>query len=367
MRARAAVGFIFVASLLWGREAAASEFTVELAPQRTREAAEARVAGGSVQGARVVRRYVRNTGWSYVVVVDGLSDLAAARAAAGRLASADVPATIYEKEGRDLKEREIVSAPAAEAGSKAEDDARGRRRRGADDGAEKVLDAAVRAHGGRGGGLERLSEADSLRFVFDRRVPAGGAELLARNVYVRQGDAVRLEVTITEGQGEDSVTVVRQDGAAWVVVDGATTERDAARVREVLGRFSPETVLAVPLGLPDDVETAEVWRNLRLVGLAVEDGGNRQILEPVEQARGGMVSAAFDPTDHTLRRVTWSAEAGELIFRYDDYRRLDRHLVVPFRARVERDGALIEEVRVVELALDPPLDAGLFTSPENPG
>lgn len=353
-------------TLSWSAGAGAAEFYVELPPQSTKAEAERQLAATGVEGARVARRYVRGVGWSYAVVVEGLSDLDRARATAGRLATAEQPATIYARDGREISEVETV-ASAAEAEQRVDSGPERRRRRGADDGAEDVLDAAVRAHGGRSGGLERLSEAAAIRFVYERRVPADGGTLVAHNVFLRQADNARLEVRIKDGQGQDSVTVVRPDGKAWVVVGGAVTDRDAARAREVLERFSPETVLAVPLGLPDDVETAEAWRNLRLSGTALEDGGNRKVLEPAEKGRGGLVSAAFDANQHTLTRVTWSAEAGQLTFRYDDYRRLDKHLVVPFHARVERDGVLIEEVRIQELVLEAPVDAQLFAPPTNPG
>lgn len=367
MVARSILGFSLLAlTTLTTLPAWASEFAVELPPQSSKEAAEAMLPKGAVTGAHVVRRYVKSTGWSYLVVVDGLSDLDAARKAAGQLATPDEPATIYKKDGKEVREVEVVSTPVLAKDSEADKD-RARRKRGSDDGAEQVLDAAVRAHGGRGAGLEQLTSAAALRFAYTRKVPADGAEIVADNVYVRKGTGVRLEVKITSGAGQDSLTVSAPDGKAWVYAGGALTDRDPGRVAELLERFSPETVLALPLGLPDDVETAEVWRDLRLVGTVVEDGGSRQLLEPSNKSGSGLVSAAFDPTDHTLRRVTWSAESGELTFRYDDYRRLDRHLVVPFHARVERDGALIEEVHIRELSLEPVLEATLFDAPGNPG
>lgn len=367
MRSSLAFVFALVVGALTGPLAAASEYAVELSPQGSKTAAEAQLSQSSTEGAHVVRRYVQHAGWSYVVVVDGLPSLEAARLAAGHMATTENPATIFEKDGKEIKQLEVVTAPAAAAVAEDEASAHTRRKRGADDGADEVLDAAVRAHGGRGAGLERLAEATGVRFVFDRTVPADGGQLVAHNAYVRQGTSARLDVDITSGDGQSSVTVVRPDGKAWVVVGGARTDREAARVREVLERFSPEAVLAVPLGLSDDVETAEVWRNLRLVGTQVEDGGNRQILEPTTAANGGLVSAAFDPIEHTLRRVTWSADSGQLTFRYDDYRRLDRHLIVPFHARVERDGALVEDVRVLEFTLDPPADPSIFALPGDPG
>lgn len=356
-----------VSIVAWAGVAQAAEYVVELPPQVDREQAAALQARSGVEGARVARRYVRETGWSYSVVVEGLSDLQAARTAAGRLATPDLPSTIYEIDGSERKEVEVVSA-AAPAPAPAHDEAASpRRRRGGDEGAETVLDAAVKAHGGRGGGLERLSGAAALRFVYQRTVPVEGGKLVAENVFLRRAEGDRLEVKITEGTGTDSVTVARRDGDAWVQVNGAVTERDGARAREVLDRFSPEAVLAVPLGLPDDVETAEAWRSLRLVGTVEEDGRPQQLLEPREKGKGGLISASFDPESHTLSRVTWAAEAGQITFRYADYRKLDKGLVVPFYTRVERDGALVEEVRVEELTLDLPLDLTLFQAPGGAG
>lgn len=365
MRWAGIVSVIAVAA--FAGSALGADYSVELPPMASRDDAAAQVARAGVEGARVARRYVRDAGWSYAVVVEGIPDLETARAAAARLATAELPSTIFTMEGKEQREVEIVTAQAAAAPNARAADEPARRKRGGDAGAEGVLDAAVKAHGGRGGGLEHLSGDKGLRFVYVRSVPVDGGDLVARNTFVRRPEGSRLDVQITKGVGKDSVTVARRDGAAWVVVDGAVTERDGARAREVLERFSPEVVLAVPLGLPDDVETAEAWRSLKLVGIVEEDGQRRQLLEPIERGKGGLISASFDPESHLLSRVTWAAEAGQLTFRYDDYRKVDRSLIVPFHARVERDGALVEELRVEELVLDGPIDLSLFSVPPGAG
>ena len=355
-----------IAFAAWAGSALGADYSVELPPMASRDDAAALAERAGVEGARVARRYVRDTGWSYAVVVDGITDLDAARDAAGRMATADMPSTIYTIEGKEQKVLEVVTATPPKATPKAGAEP-AHRKRGGDDGAEDVLDAAVKAHGGRGGGIENLAGDKPLRFVYVRTVPMDGGQLVARNTFLRRAEGARLEVSITEGTGKNSITVARRDGSAWVVVDGATTERDGPRAREVLDRFSPEAVLAVPLGLPDDVESAEAWRSLKLVGTVEEEGERRQLLEPIEKGKGGLISASFDPESHLLSRVTWSAEAGQLTFRYDDYRRIDRSLIVPFHARVERDGALVEEVRVEELVLDGPIDLSLFAAPPGAG
>ena len=351
---------------LWATDALAAEYSVELPAQRARVDAEGMLLAAGVPEARVARRYERELGWSYVVLVDGLADLDAARVVGGRLAAADQPATIFEHDGKEVREVEMITA-ATPAGRPEEQGSERGRRAHRDAAAASVLSDAVKAHGGRAGGLERLAEAGSLKFVFERTIPKDGTQLVARHTFVRQGDNLRLDVKIIKGEGKDSETAVGSVGAAWVAVDGVVTERDAARTREVLDRFSPETLFAVPLGLPDDVETAEAWRDLRFVGTVKEDGAEVALLEPAEAGRGGLVSASFDPSTHTLRRVTWAAESGQLTFRYDDYHRLDRRLVVPFHARVERDGVLVEEVRVDALDLDVTVPSDLFASPRPAG
>jgi hypothetical protein len=62
--------------------------------------------------------------------------------------------------------------------------------------------------------------------------------------------------------------------------------------------------------------------------------------------------------------VSWAAESGEITFTYADYRELGEggDLVVPFETRIERDGSLIEEIRVVELELGLELAAELFAA-----
>lgn len=353
--------------LLGSGTALAATYAAELPPQASKAEAEAMLAGHEASGAKVVRRYARGAGWSYFVVIDGLADLDAARAAAGKLAGPEAPATVILHDGKETREIEIVTALVQNKATPRDEESGSRKRRTPDDGTADLLAAAVKAHGGRGDGLERLSQAEALRFVFQRTVPADGGLLVAHNVFLRQGESVRLEVVVTQGAGKSSVSAVGPGSEAWVQADQSVVSRDPNRTREVLGRFSPEAVLAVPLGLPDDVETAEAWRNLHLVGEVTEDGVVRTVLAPREEGKGGLVSAAFDPEQHTLSRVTWRAEAGQITFRYDDYRRIDKHLILPFHARVERDGQLVEEVSVEVLELDVPVDAALFSAPKESG
>lgn len=352
--------------------ALAATYAVELPPQADKAAADQLLADSAVSNGRVLRRYVAGQGWRYVVVVDALPSLDNARETGARLAGAGQTASIYVINGDEIALAEVIeptaSAPSSRAAvevAPAPPPAPERPRRGASPEAQAadVLEAAVRAHGGREGGLERLGEATSVQFRFVRTVPGDAGALVAEHRYLAQGGGLRLDVDVSSGQGQDSTTVVDPSGAAWVQASGALTPRDGRRVREVLDRFGPSSVLAVPLGLPEDVATADAWRSLQLDPSRQAADGATVVLTPVAATRQGLASAEFDAETHTLRRVTWSSEAGALTFIYDDYRKLDRRLVVPFRARIERDGQLVEEVQVLELLLDQPLDPAVFKQP----
>lgn len=363
------IGLALIAS-----SALAATYAVELPPQTDKAAADQLLADSAVANGRVLRRYVAGQGWRYVVVVDALPSLDSARETGARLAGVGQSASIYVINGDEIALAEVVAAATSPSSARSETEAAvapppppapERPRRGASQEAQAadVLDAAVRAHGGREGGLQRLGEATSVQFRFVRTVPGDAGALVAEHRYLAQGGGLRLDVDVSSGQGQDSVSVVDPSGAAWVQAAGALTPRDARRVREVLDRFGPSSVLAVPLGLPEDVATADAWRSLRLDPTRQTADGGTIVLTPVAATRQGLASAEFDAETHTLRRVTWSSEAGALTFIYDDYRKLDRRLVVPFRARIERDGQLVEEVQVLELLLDQPLDPALFKQP----
>ena len=227
--------------------------------------------------------------------------------------------------------------------------------------AEGVLRAAVRAHGGREGAGVLVGQASSVRFSYQRTVPEADGQLVATNHFLRKGDAVRLEVSIESGTGVDSITTLTPDRVGWVSVDGQHTERDPGRTLEILERFSPEAVLAVPLGFPEDVETAAVWREMTTVERAGAGAGEVWVLQGAEES--SLKEASFDVRQRHLRQVTWSSARGDITFTYSDYQELEKGLVVPFSTRIERDGALVEEITVSGFELNPELDDALFAAP----
>lgn len=359
---------ILLLALLPGT-ASAADVWVESTPLDSRSAARdlrdgldlldlaARLADEDLAG-EVQRRFVPGDGWGYVLRIEGLDDLGAARLAAAWLADAGVRATLWTREGSEVVQVGSVAAqvPAASA-------------QGAstpiDMPSHRILRAAGKAHGGTRGGLELLRQAEALAFDFERRVYLADGELLAANRYRRLGEAVRLEVDIVEGAGLDSRTVLTPGNKAWVRAgEEDAVGRDPARTREVLVRFSPEGVLAIPLGLAVDLERAADWEGLQVAGRVQQGEQELWVLEPSSEPTGeGLLAARFGVEDALLHSVRWATPAGELDFGFDDYRELQPGLVVPHRVEISRDGRPVEAVRVLSLALDQPLEAELFEAP----
>lgn len=345
----------------------AGEASVESAAYPTREeamvvfeAVEAGLGEGAAERPRLVRRYQQGEGWRYIVIIENM-DGPRAEAVAGL--AEGLTAILPEAAEAPRQPRRPTPAPVVEATPEPEPAAeprkvpRGERMPEADD----LLEAAVKAHGGTEGAGNRLRAASTLRFSYERIVPVSGGTLVAHNEFLRRGDALRLEIEIREGEGVDSTTTLTEEQKGFVAVDGEVLERDGGRTLEMLERFSPEAVLSIPLGLPEDVETAAAWRGLETVRQEEVSGQQLWIVKGNVQDDGmGLREAAFDAEQQRLVWVVWAAESGEVTFRYTDYRTLGEDLVVPFKTRIERDGALVEEISVALLELDPELEARLF-------
>jgi hypothetical protein len=330
--------------------------TVESGALATREEALALFEAldeGTRSSARLVRRYHQGVGWRFIVVVEGLAEpdarkLAASSAELSVIESVGAPTAVT------LAPEPVVAVTPAEVTRPP----RGERLPEAD----SLLRAAVKAHGGAEGAGHRLRAAESIRFTYDHSVPVTGGTLVAHNEFFRLGDALRLDIAIAQGEGRSSSTTLTESQKAYVSVDGTVTERDGARTLEMLERFSPEALLSIPLGLPEDVETAAAWRGLETVRREEHQGRSLWVVRgSVSPGEVGLREAAFDTEGRHLVWVAWQAESGLVTFSYADYRTLGEDLVVPFQTRIERDGTLVEEISIASLELDGVLEPRLFT------
>ncbi len=344
----------------------AAPFSVESPTHVSRETADDLLkkvvqAGADEELTRIVRRYERGAGWRFLVQIDEVGEIAQVKQFAGVMADGErtprvvdlATGAVVEIEPPPAKRANPPAAAAADPGKSAEATSRRSRRE-----ADGVLAAAVVAHGGVAGGLAAIEKATNVTFQFVREVPVDGGTLKAKHVYRHSSDdGWRLDVRVQKGSGVDSTTVVAPDGGAWVVTDGQTVPRDPARTKEIVGRFAPDQLLRVALGVAADIESATAWRELRVVG---PEGDDLVVLRPEGGPVGGLVEVAFARTDHRLRRLTLRDHGRETVYFFDDYREIAPGIVVPHESEVQRDGELVDSVQVLGLDIQNPIPASLF-------
>lgn len=200
----------------------AAPFSVESPGHAVREEAEvlrkaAVSAGASSERTRIVRRYERGAGWRFLVHVDAVPSQEEVEKLVSVLSvGGSAPRVIDLASGEPVQvtapppppPQATASNKPADASATASGARRGRRE------AEGILRAAVDAHGGAAGGLAAMGTARDVTFQFVRDVPVDGQRLVARHVYRRSGDSIRLDVTVQKGSGVDSVTVAGPGGGA---------------------------------------------------------------------------------------------------------------------------------------------------------
>jgi hypothetical protein len=332
--------------------ATAADYYLEAGPYTTR--AEATAAADALKGStqvRVVRRFRAGAGWEFIVRVGSFDDEGEMRAYAHK--SDGTPFASFERVGNSWRRLDEAN----DAGPKPDEliDVPGKTMR-----TPALLRAAVKAHGGRDGGLAILELAPTIVFDYERKLAREDGKTVAEHHYVRQGDAVRLDVDVTAGEGVDSSTILAPDRRAWVSTDETSISRDPERTAEVLARFSPEGLLAVPLGIPHDMETAGPWR---LLAPTAAIHGKRVVARASAPGERGLVSAEFGVEDHLLRRLDWMLDTGPITYVFDDYREVVDGLVVPFHYEVRRGDDPVESMTVHELEIGVALSADTFVIP----
>jgi hypothetical protein len=356
---------------VWVGTARAEGFYVQTGPLDTRAQARQVVdSAGELDGEpRIVRRFRDHHGWEYVVMIEGFEDQGAAHVVANRIAFEWGPVSLYRVDGKAANLVATISADsAAFHGAIVEaveatpsDDSAPRQRQGS-----AILRAALKAHGGRNGGLPRLARAATVEFSYVRRIPTEEDTLVSHHRFVRGALGSRLDVRIDEGQGVNSVTVLTSD-SAWVEVLGERpVVRDVARTREVLELFSPEAVLSVPLTVLWELDDTGAWLGLQTFERREYDGRGVLVIEPTEHREStGLVGAGFWEDEHTLAWITLMGDLGQVTFSFDGYQEVSGGLVIPFQARVERDGRLVEELLIERMSIESELDEALFDRPGN--
>ncbi len=350
--------------LLWSPVGAAA-FFVELSEHGSKVEAEEAAAGHGPEGEafRVTRRFVKGSGWRYLVRVDGFKTKQEAVAAAKSLRAPGQVVLVYGGSGY---RRHVVARVGEDSVSPKEASPVVPATKSLPS-ASSVLRQAAKAHGGRGGGAHRLTQFESIQFSFDSRTVVGEDEWKIRHHFYRQGALARLEVDMLKGDGISNTVVVGEGAKAWVATSELVRTRDVAQARQMMERFAPQTgVLSIPLGLAGDIKSAAEWQGLKTTGLLSYRGVPHLRLVPDLEGdgRGNPLEAAlFEQETGRLTQVTWVTRGGRVTFIYADYRLVADDVVVPFSVRVERNGGMVEAITIGEFKINPKLARSLFSEP----
>jgi hypothetical protein len=388
---------LLVSSAAW-----ATSFVVESPAYATRVEAEAHLQRVLVETgdarARVVRRFIRGDGWRYLVALEGVASAEEAIALQPRFGAGTAVGTVWslDAEGRErvgppgtpaATSTPPVPPPAGPSPALAPPNLAGpkiapilepsgpvgstpapattpdrRELRRVQKATELLLMAAVEAHGGPEGGRAVLDASPALQFAYRRSLPVSGGELVAHHDFVRQGDGMAVRIRVIKGEGVSSRILLASSGRAWVETSEGPVARDPARTREVLARFSPSDLLAIPLGFAADLAGASAWRGL-VAGGVTADGAVLRHPAGVDDAPDGLVEAVFHPTDHHLVRVQWREDEAITTLMYGGYSVVAPGLVLPFRVQVHVDGRLVESLEIESLTLLSKLPAAALAEP----
>lgn len=351
-----------LASLIWGGGVGAADEVVEFYLEspgvavRNDAALVQQVAAEQGWQARIVRRYGQGEGWAYFVLIEGFTEQAAAESAASVLAAATKQEIeVYRREGRAGT---LLGTGAARGGMEVDDMERGSVSKDLP-ASDEILERAVRAVGGREAGLPKLEAVDNLTFRYERTLQRPDGAIVAAHAYLRTPTQARLDVRIVSGPGVSSTTIVHAD-KAWLIANGETLARDPGKSKEILAEFGPEHLLSYPLRFATLVASDPAHGRLVTTDSLRVNGHGGYLLEYAGPEVGGALSVLIDGETWYPVEVTSTSDAGLVRVRFADWRALDAGVIVPFEVTMERDGQVIEVLKVLELEAPTTVEAARF-------
>lgn len=291
-------------------------------PTRDDATAAAQVARKAGLAPRVVKRFVVNHGFEFVLVIDGLADAATAKTAAAGLEKATGQHAVVLSTGG-------APAPVDAAPDEAKT-------------AAQWVASVREAVGGSTGGADALARGAVVHFVFERTLRVGEKEVTFTQEYWRDGTNRRLDVK-TYGAGTDSVAVTTA-GSAWIKTGGTVTPRDIGVLVTTIDAFSPESVLTVALGASDLLKAPEVQRFTVLEGadgLRLGTGG--------DESTTGVAWIDIDPATSLLDGVRFVTSAGPIEWDLRSWKEVASGVVVPMEVHVRRADGRHETLKVKTL------------------
>jgi hypothetical protein len=317
--------------------------------------------------AEIVRSFQRGSGWELAVRTLTTEDSAEAHGFAVRLAELSGRTTrVFVVAGHDALPVDdlsvLVASPGGEPGGAApgqvgaaEGGGDVRAARGAE-----LLAAVALAHGGGSAGPQAPGEAQAggwaqVHCRYERRIVTEQGVLRVGHEYWRDGEALRLDVRILEGVGQDSVAIARGTDAAWLQVGGELHEVVPGPTREGLLAFAPEAVLGQALAI-------RAWGVDRpaLVVDSPAEGGDLAWMELDPGNGGERLLVGVDPGDHRVRELALRGGEDGSRWRFADYQELGDGLIVPLKSETLDGGESRERLVFKLLERGAPIDPAVF-------
>jgi hypothetical protein len=284
--------------------------------------------------AQLSRLYRHGRGWEFTVDVKGFDGISEAIVAADLLGEAWGRGVAVLGEARPLPlESRVVLMEDAPLPS-----------------AHEVRHRLSVSLGGPDRALTRLGQATAIEFLFTRALPQEG--LVMRHRFERGPDHVRLALDPVEGEGVASVTTLEREGEVWVArledPSGVRAVEESAAL-EIIASFEPQSVLGLPLALPQMLVTDPVMSGMRVEATVEREGQICLLL----QGRGpdGAVKMVVSSSEWRLLEIAFLGDAGLVEHRFSDWREIGGDISLPFALEMRRNGVLLETVEVEALRL----------------
>lgn len=325
-------------------------FSVEGPAFGTRSEASVYAKAGRAAGhkGRIVRRFREGAGWEFVVRFEDLANLETARKAAADLVTASSsPVTLLDEEGKVVDQTATVpedQKPEAEDAEASTDPA-----------SEEPpwFEAAAEAHGP---GLDALSGADRVKFVYTRKLPDGR---IARHTYARRGTDLYLGIEGIEGEVVNTTTLALGD-AAWLSTPTESSGQDLQRTRETIQKFGPAGIIPIVLDLEAEVDNHPVLASLKRHEEPEKLRGEMVWLFTPQGAQTPLVGLGVK--DQRIRQL--ALDQGNRVHEFSKYTEVDG-VWFPQRILSRRDGAQEADQVIVEtVELDGDLPEAWFTAPK---
>ena len=348
-----------LAAVAWTLLAAAPRtWRAEGPPAPSRSEAEALLApleGELTPEPMVLRRFIRGEGWVWLVRSPDLDTEEEARAWARVLVEQGIPTTVVASSPPPMRASPtpppIPPSPTVKRGQ-------------AEREIKALLRRAIKAHGGREGGSLRVAAAGAVRLEYRLKGPDGATTTVR---YLRVGEGVR--VSLDPGADPEEVWLKSITNRGWHLTEEGWQVEDPEWVSILAARFSPETLLAIPLSVGPDLGSSQGWAQLTSAHLPSPGGPGLVVLK----GEGGEVpssaqvqSATFDLASGLLQEaVTWNGEE-RLAERFEGWMELADGLVIPSRIEWTTESGGTQLVEVTSFNLDELLPLAEVQDPPSP-